>query len=127
MMNDKHILLIEDEETIQEVVQIGIEIEVGWQVSLASSGSEGIALARLQQPDAILLDMMMPDMDGISTLLKLKASSHTQSIPVIFMTAKIQAIDKNQFQHIGVAGVITKPFNIMTLASQIAKILQWES
>ncbi len=125
-MNDKHILLIDDEETIQEVVQVGIEIECGWQVSLASSGLEGIDLAKLQQPDAILLDVMMPDLDGISTLFKLKANSHTQSIPVIFLTAKIQAVDKNQFQTMGAAGVITKPFNSMTLASRIAKILEWE-
>ncbi len=125
-MNNKHILLIDDEETIQEVVQLGIEIEFGWQVSLASSGSEGIALAQGQQPDAILLDVMMPDMDGMSTLLKLKANPKTQSIPVIFLTAKLQAMDKNQFLQIGVAGVITKPFNSMTLASQIARILEWE-
>ena len=126
-MNDKHILLIDDEETIQEVVQLGIEIECGWQVSLASSGLEGIDLAKLKQPDAILLDVMMPDMDGIATLLKLKANSQTQSIPVIFLTAKIQAVDKNQFQTIGAAGVITKPFNSMTLGSRITKILEWES
>ena len=126
-MNNKHILLIDDEETIQEVVQLGIEIEFGWQVSLASSGSEGIALAQGQQPDAILLDVMMPDMDGMSTLLKLKANPKTQSIPVIFLTAKLQAMDKTHFQQIGVAGVITKPFNSMTLASRIARMLEWET
>ena len=125
-MNDKHILLIDDEETIQEVVQLGIEIESGWEVSVASSGLEGIDLAKLRQPDAILLDVMMPDMDGISTLLQLKANSHTQSIPVIFLTAKMQTVDKNQFKNIEVAGVITKPFNSMILASRIAKILEWE-
>ncbi len=126
-MNNKCILLIDDEETIQEVVQVGIEIEVGWQVSIASSGLEGIALAKSQQPDAILLDVMMPDMDGISTLSELKANSQTQSIPVIFLTAKTQAADKKQFQSLGVAGIITKPFNSMTLGSRIAKILAWGS
>ena len=125
-MNDKRILLIDDEETIQEVVQVGIEIETGWQVSSASSGSEGIAVAASQQPDVILLDVMMPDMDGISTLSQLKANAKTQSIPVIFLTAKTQAADKNLFQSLGVVGIITKPFNSMTLASRIAKILQWE-
>ena len=69
---------------------------------------------------------MMPDMDGISTLLKLKAHPKTRSIPVIFLTAKTQAADKNQFQSLGVVGVITKPFNSMTLASRIAKMLQWK-
>lgn len=125
-MNDKCILLIDDEETIQEVVQVGIEIETGWQVAIASSGLEGITLAANQQPDAILLDVMMPEMDGISTLSRLKANAKTQSIPVIFLTAKTQAADKTLFQSLGVVGVITKPFNSMTLASRIAKMLQWE-
>lgn len=105
---------------------MGIEIEVGWQVAIASSGLEGIAIAQKQQPDAILLDVMMPDLDGISTLSQLKANPKTKSIPVIFLTAKTQAADKNQFASLGVVGVITKPFNSMTLASRIAKILQWQ-
>ena len=69
---------------------------------------------------------MMPDMDGISTLSKLKANPKTASIPVILLTAKTQAADKKQFQNLGVIGVITKPFNSMALAGRIAKILQWE-
>jgi CheY-like chemotaxis protein len=125
-MNNKRILLIDDEEAIQEVVQVGIEIEAGWQVAIASSGLEGIDLAQSQQPDAILLDVMMPDMDGISTLSNLKANAQTCSIPVIFLTAKTQATEKDQLQSLGVVDVITKPFNSMTLASQIAKILHWE-
>ena len=117
-MKDKRILLIDDEETIQEVVQLGIEIETGWQVKIASSGAEGIAVAQAQQPDLILLDIMMPEMDGMATLLKLKANTKTQSIPVILLTAKTQTADKNQFQNVEVMGVITKPFNSMTLASR---------
>jgi DNA-binding response OmpR family regulator len=125
-MNKRRILLIDDEETIQEVVQVGIEIEAGWQVEIASSGIEGINLAQTQQPDAILLDVMMPDMDGISTLSNLKANTKTCSIPVIFLTAKTQAVEKDRLQSLGVVDVITKPFNSMTLASQIARILDWE-
>ncbi len=125
-MENKRILLIDDEETIQEVVQVGIEIEAGWQVAIASSGLEGIDLAQTQQPDAILLDVMMPDMDGISTLSRLKANLQTRSIPVIFLTAKTQITEKDRLQNLGVVDVITKPFNSMTLASQIAKILQWK-
>jgi CheY-like chemotaxis protein len=124
-MTKKSILLIDDEETIQEVVQVGIEIESGWQVAIASSGAEGIGLAESQQPDAILLDVMMPEMDGIDTLSQLKSNQKTSAIPVIFLTAKAQAEEKNQFQSLGVVDVITKPFNSMTLASQIAKILGW--
>ena len=125
-MTKKNILLIDDEETIQEVVQVGIEIEAGWQVAIASSGRAGINLARDLQPDVILLDVMMPDMDGIGTLSQLKNNARTSTIPVIFLTAKAQAEEKNQFQSLGVVDVITKPFNSMTLASQIAKILDWE-
>ena len=125
-MSTKCILLIDDEETIQEVVQVGIEIEAGWEVAIASSGAEGIKVAQHQQPDAILLDVMMPDMDGISTLSHLKANAETKLIPVIFLTAKTQAADKHLFQDLGVMGVIVKPFNSMTLASQVAKILHWE-
>jgi CheY-like chemotaxis protein len=124
-IEDKSLLLIDDEEAIQEVVQMGIEIEVGWQVSIASSGMSGIALAETEQPDAILLDVMMPEMDGVATLSYLKTNPKTRSIPVIFLTAKIQAVDRNQFRTLGVEGVITKPFNAMTLASQIARILRW--
>jgi len=125
-MSNKHILLIDDEETIQEVVQLGIAIEAGWEVEIASSGSQGIELAENQQPDVILLDVMMPEMDGIDTLSQLKNNDKTSAIPVIFLTAKAQAEEKNQFQSLGVVDVITKPFNSMTLASQIAKILEWK-
>ena len=125
-MTEKNILLIDDEETIQEVVQVGIEIEAGWQVAIASSGLAGVNLAQNLQPDVILLDVMMPDMDGVNTLSQLKNNEKTSNIPVIFLTAKAQAEEKNQFQSLGVVDVITKPFNSMTLASQIAKILGWE-
>ena len=125
-MKDKCILLIDDEETIQEVVQVGIEIEAGWEVAIASSGAEGIEVAKAQQPDAILLDVMMPEMDGISTLSHLKTDTKTKLIPVILLTAKTQTTDKKQFQNLEVVGIITKPFNSMTLASRIAKLLEWE-
>ncbi|MEM6610921.1 MAG: response regulator [Cyanobacteria bacterium P01_C01_bin.72] len=125
-MTDRSILLIDDEETIQEVVQVGIRIETGWQVETASSGLEGINLAQKYQPDVILLDVMMPGMDGIDTLSQLKTNEKTNAIPVIFLTAKAQASEKNQFQNLGVVDVITKPFNSITLASQIAKILGWK-
>jgi CheY-like chemotaxis protein len=121
-MNDKSVLLIDDEEAIREVVQMGIEIELGWQVSIASSGILGIALAEAEQPDAILLDIMMPELDGIATLARLKANPKTRSIPVIFLTAKMQSVDRTLLE---VEGIIAKPFNSMTLGSQIARILQW--
>ncbi|NEO43969.1 MAG: response regulator [Moorea sp. SIO4A3] len=125
-MSTKCILLIDDEETIQEVVQVGLELETDWEVLTASSGLEGIAMAKTKLPDAILLDVMMPDMDGIATFSKLKANSKTQSIPVIFLTAKTQIAEQHPFKKIGISGVIIKPFNSITLAIQIAEMLEWK-
>lgn len=124
-MTDKRILLIDDEETIQEVVQVGLDLEVGWEVLSASSGKEGIAMAQKQKPDVILLDVMMPEMDGIETFKNLQADPDLHELPVILLTAKVQATDKLKFKEIGVTGYISKPFNPVTLADEVAQILGW--
>ena len=124
-MDTKRILIIDDEETIQTVVQFGIKMTAGWEVFTASSGQEGIKAAQSKQPDVILLDVMMPDMDGIATFKELQSHSQTEQIPVIFLTAKAQTAEKRQFNDLGVSGVITKPFNSLDLPEQITKILHW--
>ncbi|WP_017324439.1 response regulator [Synechococcus sp. PCC 7336] len=124
-MSAKQLLLIDDEPTIQEVVKISLELESDWIILLASSGSEGIKKAEAEQPDAILLDVMMPDMDGIATFEKLRDNSKTQTIPVVFLTAKARTAQEFQPMNLGISGIITKPFNSLQLASQIAKILGW--
>jgi CheY-like chemotaxis protein len=121
----KRVLIIDDEETIQTVVQFGIQMAAGWEVLLASSGAEGLTKAQMEQPDAILLDVMMPDMDGIATFKALQSDPATQHIPVILLTAKAQTAEKRQFNDLGVSGVITKPFNSLDLPEQIVKILHW--
>ena len=82
-------------------------------------------MAELEKPDAILLDVMMPLMDGIQTFKQLQQNPQTRSIPVILLTAKAQATEQEQFNTLGVVGVITKPFNSLTLASRIAQLLGW--
>ena len=124
-MQTKRILIIDDEETIQTVVQFGIKMAVGWEVFSASSGPQGIQSAQTEQPDAILLDVMMPDMDGIATFKALQAQAETAQIPVIFLTAKAKTAEKRQFNDLGVSGVITKPFNSLDLPEQITRILHW--
>ena len=119
------VLIIDDEETIQSVVKMGLSLSVDWIVISASSGQEGINLAIAEQPDVILLDVMMPEMDGITTFQALQDQSQTQAIPVIFLTAKAQTADRQQFQATGVSGVITKPFNSLHLAEQISSMLNW--
>ena len=126
-MSTKHILIVDDEDDIREVAELALEAVGGWQVSTASSGLDGLAKAEAEQPDAILLDVMMPDMDGLETFQKLRANADTQQIPVILLTAKAQATDQQRFLEVGVTGIITKPFKVMMLADQIAELLGWET
>lgn len=122
----KHILIIDDEEDIREVAQVALETVGGWQVSTASSGPEGLAQILAELPDAILLDVMMPDMDGVEVFKRIQADPNTQAIPVILMTAKTQAMDQQRFLALGITAIITKPFKAMLLADQVAEILGWE-
>jgi CheY-like chemotaxis protein len=126
IVTTKRILIIDDAEDIREVAQVSLEVVGGWEVMTASSGREGVAKALAQQPDAILLDVMMPDQDGPTTFLQLQANSATQHIPVILLTAKALAGDKRMFAELGVASVIAKPFEPMFLASQVAQVLGWD-
>ncbi len=124
-MNHKRILMIDDEEAIQTVVKFGVKMTAGWDVLAASGGKTGIEIAQQELPDAILLDVMMPEMDGIDTFKELQANPVTAGIPVIFLTAKAQTAERRQFNDLGISGVITKPFNSLDLPEQIAKILHW--
>jgi CheY-like chemotaxis protein len=125
-MPTKRILIVDDEESIQTVVQFGIQMVADWDVLIASSGPQGIKTACDESPDAILLDVMMPDMDGIATFKALQSDPQTSQIPVIFLTAKAQTSERRQFNDLGVSGVITKPFNSLDLPDQIVKMLDWE-
>ena len=119
------ILIIDDEYDIRAVAELALRAVGGWQVTTASCGSEGLVKAEQESPDVILLDVMMPDMDGIAVFQALQANSITRSIPVIFLTAKVQATDQRRFRELGVKGVITKPFKAMKLPNQVSQILGW--
>jgi CheY-like chemotaxis protein len=122
----KRILVVDNEPYIQEVAKICLETVAGWKVLLAGSGRECLRRAEAEQPDAILLDVMMPDMDGMATFKKLQENSTTQSIPVILLTAKIQPSDRRHYAQIGPIAAIAKPFDPLNLAGQIAAVLGWE-
>ena len=126
ILTAKRILVIDDAEDIREVAQVSLEMVGGWEVLTASSGREGVAKALAEQPDAILLDVMMPDQDGPTTFLQLQANNATQHIPVILLTAKALAGDRRMFADLGVVSVIAKPFEPMFLAAQVAEALGWE-
>ena len=123
-MTAKRILLIDDESSILAVARIGLK-RAGWSVLTAASGKEGITKAQAEQPDAIVLDVMMPEMDGLETLKQLQDNPQVQHIPVIFLTAKVQQSDRRRFYASGIKGFITKPFDPTTLASQISGFLNW--
>jgi CheY-like chemotaxis protein len=120
------ILIIDDEDDIREVAAMSLETVAGWEVMVASSGAQGILRAAQYQPDAILLDVMMPGMDGPTTFRELRGNAATAHIPVLLLTAKVQASDQRQFAGLGVNAVLVKPFDPMTLAAQIAEALGWE-
>lgn len=119
----KRIMIIDDEDDIREVARVAVETTTDWQVLEACSGAKGIALAQAEHPDAVLLDLMMPDMDGMAVLARLKAGERTAAIPVILLTAKVQAA--RQCGRGDVAGVILKPFDPLRLAAEISDILGW--
>ena len=122
-MLQKRILVVDDDDGIREVIQICLEAIAGWQVIAAASGQEALTKAQEQQPDAILLDVMMPKMDGLNTFEKLQISDRTKDIPTIFLTAKVKMSEQKKLKVLGVAGVIVKPFEPYSLVTQIKNIL----
>ncbi|HSY49106.1 MAG TPA: response regulator [Thermoanaerobaculia bacterium] len=123
-MPHERILVIDDEEDIREVTSLTLE-EAGFEVLTASSGREGIERAIAEQPDAILLDVMMPEMDGPATLLKLQQTETTRAIPVLFLTAKIQPADKRTLSSLGAVAILSKPFDPDRLGGDINHALGW--
>ena len=121
----KQILFVDDEPHMRKVVKACLEALGGWDVSLAVSGQEGLVKAVAQKPDAILLDVMMPEMDGLELLRELKANPVTQSIPVVFLTARQSLTEPKRFQALGAQGAIAKPFNSLNLVPEIASYLGW--
>ena len=118
------ILVIDDENDIRRIARLGLERVGKMQVIDAASGAEGVEKARSEKPDAVLLDVMMPGQDGPATLQSLRADPATTSIPVIFLTAKALASEVERLRSLGATGVLTKPFDAMTLAAEIRALLE---
>jgi len=119
------ILYVEDDTDIQEVAQMALEAVGGFTVKVCSSGQQAIEAAPDFDPDFILLDVMMPGMDGPTTLSELRKLSGFDTKPVAFMTAKVMKTEVDHYKELGAVGVIPKPFDPMTLSDQIRSI--WET
>jgi len=116
------ILHVEDEADIRAIARIALEEVGGFEVDAAESGEEALRKAEAWKPDLILLDVMMPGMDGPTTFQALRKSDRGASIPVIFMTAKVQSHEVDRYKAMGALGVLRKPFDPMTLADEIRKL-----
>src|SRR6202051_527168 len=123
-MTTIRILHVDDEPDIREVVELSLGLDPDFTVRSCGSGKEALAVAAEWQPDFILLDVMMPVMDGPATLVQLQENARTASIPVIFMTARAQAREVDRFRSLGAVGVIPKPFDPMTLAAAVRSYVQ---
>ena len=122
-MLNKHILLIDDDDSICTLVKIIIEVETDWKISIAYSGKDGIQEAINKHPDIILLDINMPDMNGIETLKNLKSNVKTKSIPVIFFTSETKILRKPQNKKLNIKGLLTKPIEFDTFKNKLEAII----
>jgi CheY-like chemotaxis protein len=121
----QRILYVEDEPDIQAVALLALELVGGFTVKVCSSGEEALREANDFAPQMILLDVMMPVMDGPGTLKALRERSAFHTVPVAFMTAKVQPQEVAHYKALGALGVIAKPFDPMTLANQVRSM--WEA
>ena len=117
-------LLIDDEEDIRKVARLSLARVGKMEVADAGGGLEGLRKAEEDPPDVILLDVMMPGLDGPSTLAALRSNAKTASIPVVFLTAKVMPAEIDRLREMGVKGVLVKPFDPMTLAAQVRALIE---
>lgn len=124
-MSDRavRLLLIDDESSIREVTKATLEATGNWDVTLAGTGELGVALASEVNPDLILIDLMMPDMDGIATYTALRQQESISKTPVAFFTAKADMEERQQFDDMGICAVISKPFEPLTLSADLMKLV----
>jgi CheY-like chemotaxis protein len=118
------VLIVDDDKDIRHVAALAARRIGNWDVVCAASGEEALAIASREFPDVILLDAMMPVLDGLGTMEKLRTDPKTSAIPVIFLTAKVQQHEIERYLESGARGVIRKPFDATTLPSEIRRILQ---
>lgn len=119
----ERILYVDDEDDIREIAAMALELDPGLLVRDCGSGAEAVEVAVAWRPQLILLDVMMPEMDGPATLAALRARAETADTPVAFITARTQREDLDRLMALGACGVIAKPFDPMTLAERVRALL----
>ena len=117
------VLIVDDEPDIRLIAELSLRRVGGWDVASAGSGGEAVALASAYLPDVILLDVMMPTMDGPMTLFRLRQQPTLAAVPVIFITARAQRHEVERYRELGAVGVIVKPFDPMSLPGEIRRLV----
>jgi CheY-like chemotaxis protein len=117
------VLLVDDEADIRRIAALSLSRVGGMEVEQAEGGSEGIRKAREGRPDVILLDMMMPGLDGLATFRALRGDPETSEIPVVFLTAKAMSSEVERLKGLGARGVLIKPFDPMDLPRLLREVL----
>lgn len=120
----QRVMLVDDEEDIRTIGEMSLSAVGGWDVVLAGSGGDALSMSEDNPVDLIILDVMMPQMDGPETFRRLRDAESTRATPIIFMTAKVQRDEVERYRSLGAAGVISKPFDPMTLPDQIRAIIE---
>jgi CheY-like chemotaxis protein len=125
-MSAPTVLVVDDDEMIRDLTQLALESVSGWNVLTADGGYAAIDMCREHHPDAVLLDMMMPDIDGLTTFEHLQADAATRDIPVILFTAKGRPGERQPWEDTEIRGMIAKPYNPMTLGERVSELLEWD-
>jgi CheY-like chemotaxis protein len=123
----KRIVIVEDEKDIRAILRHAIELIKGWSVMEAADGAAGLDLIRRELPDAILLDVMMPKVDGRELFRRLRQDETTQSIPVIFITASLQRQDIESLEELSPVAILAKPFDPIAIVRTISELLAWDT
>jgi CheY-like chemotaxis protein len=121
----RRILVVDDDEDVRRLAVMSLARVGGHDVRSVGSGAECLEELTAQRPDVVVLDVMMPVMDGPATLAAIRDSGTTHDLPVVFLTAGIVAADMDRLRSLPVSGVLQKPFDPMTLPSQLAELLDW--
>jgi len=123
----RRVVVIDDDPSIREVAALALSAVGGHEVHTAGDGAEGLEVARRVRPDAVLLDVMMPVLDGPTVLARMREVESLRDVPVVFLTAKVGAQDISRLDGLGAVTVITKPFDPLSLSRQLADALGWDA
>ncbi|WP_200961307.1 response regulator [Phycicoccus sp. Soil802] len=121
----RRVLVVDDDELILEVATMSLEMVGGWSVTTAADGQEALDRARVEQPDAIVMDVMMPRMDGPTAAIALRQDPATAGIPIVLLTASVLAAERAALAELPVVGVLSKPFDPMLLPAELSAVLGW--